>query len=151
MSRKNTNWIVLHCSATRAVQNIGAKEIRSWHKAKGWSDIGYHFVIRRDGTVEKGRSLDAIGSHVQGHNHNSVGVCMVGGIGDDMQPANNFTRQQWAALKVLLADLVKRYPKVSILGHRDFPGVHKACPCFDARKWAADNRLPAAPSIIPAK
>lgn len=150
MARKKTDWLVLHCSATRAIQNIGAKEIRSWHKAKGWSDIGYHFVIRRDGMVEKGRALDAIGSHVQGHNYNSVGICMVGGIGESMQPEDNFTRAQWAALKTLLADLVKRYPKATILGHRDFPGVHKACPCFDARNWAAANKLPPAPAVIPA-
>lgn len=149
MSRRNTDWIVLHCSATRSIQDIGAKEIRQWHKAQGWTDIGYAFVIRRDGTVEKGRGVDEVGSHVKGHNRNSVGICMVGGIGDNMQPANNFTRAQWAALRKVVGDLVKRYPKARILGHRDFPGVNKACPCFDAKAWAAANKLPAAPAVFP--
>lgn len=143
MARKNTDWIVLHCSATRPVQDIGAKEIRAWHKAKGWSDIGYHFVIRRDGRVEKGRAVDEIGSHVKGHNHNSVGICMVGGIGNEtFGPENNFTPLQWAALKKLIADLSKKYPNARVLGHRDFPGVSKACPCFDARPWAKANKFP---------
>jgi hypothetical protein len=82
-NRSKTNWIVLHCSATRASQvNIGAKDIRRWHKDKGWADIGYHYVIKRDGTLEKGRALDAVGAHVEGHNSDSVGVCLVGGLND---------------------------------------------------------------------
>ena len=150
MARRNTDWIVLHCSATRPVQDIGVREIRSWHKAKGWRDVGYHFVIRRDGSVERGRGVDEVGSHVQGRNSRSVGICLVGGIDDNMRAANNFTRQQWAALKTLVADLSKRYPNARVLGHRDFPGVTKACPCFDARHWATENKLPAAPDFIPA-
>ena len=140
MARKVTQFIVLHCSATRPVQDIGAKEIRSWHKAKGWSDIGYHFVIRRDGRVEKGRSVDQIGAHVAGHNHNSVGICLVGGIGNgSFSPEDNFTRAQWSALKGLVTDLRSKYPKANVVGHRDFPGVTKACPCFEAKAWAAEN------------
>ncbi|MEN6644297.1 MAG: N-acetylmuramoyl-L-alanine amidase [Armatimonadia bacterium] len=143
MSRKSTNWIVLHCSATRGVQDIGAADIRRWHKDKGWKDIGYHFVIRRDGKVEKGRAIDAIGSHVQGHNINSVGICLVGGIDDKTwQPADNFTAAQWKSLKQLVDTLVKRYPAAKVLGHRDFPKVQKACPCFEAKVWAKKNGFP---------
>lgn len=143
MARRNTDWIVIHCSATRPVQDIGVKEIRSWHKAKGWTDVGYHFVIRRDGRVEKGRAVDEIGSHVQGHNHNSVGICMVGGISNaTFGPENNFTGPQWAALKKLVADMSQKYPKARVLGHRDFPKVNKACPSFDAKQWAAQNNFP---------
>ncbi len=145
MPRKATDFIVIHCSATRGIQDVGAKDIRKWHMAKGWKDIGYHLVIRRDGTVEKGRALDEIGSHVQGHNARSVGVCMVGGLDDKTwQPANNFTAAQWAALKTAVAMLVKRYPGAKVLGHRDFPGVAKACPCFDAKPWATRNGFKAA-------
>lgn len=144
MPRKRTDFIVIHCSATRAIQNIGAKEIRQWHKAQGWADIGYHFVIRRNGAVEKGRAIDAIGSHVKGHNANSVGVCLVGGLGNQAPwpPENNFTREQWASLKKVVADLLKKYPKAKVLGHRDFPGVAKACPCFDAKVWAKSAGFP---------
>lgn len=142
--RSKTNWIVLHCSATRASQvNIGAKDIRKWHKDKGWADIGYHFVIKRDGKLEKGRALDVVGAHVEGHNLDSVGICLVGGLNDkSFKPENNFTAAQWTTLKTLVADLVKRYPKAKVLGHRDFKGVQKACPCFDARPWAKKSGFP---------
>lgn len=146
MPRKNTRHIVLHCSATRGVMDVGVKEIRQWHKAKGWSDIGYHFVIRRNGTVEKGRPRDAIGAHVAGHNSDTLGICMVGGLADKAPwaPTDNFTKEQWAALKMLVADLLKVYPKATILGHRDFPKVAKACPCFEAKAWARKNGFKAA-------
>lgn len=140
MLRKNTQFLVLHCSATRPVQDIGVSEIRKWHKDKGWTDIGYHFVIRRDGRVEKGRPVGEIGAHVAGHNHYSVGICLVGGIDNDsFQPQDNFTRAQWSALKALIKDLRLKYPNTKIVGHRDFPGVNKACPCFEAKAWAREN------------
>jgi N-acetylmuramoyl-L-alanine amidase len=140
--RTKTNWLVLHCSATRAIQDIGASDIRKWHRAKGWEDIGYHYVIRRSGKIETGRSRDVIGSHVQGHNADSIGICLVGGLNDDTyKPENNFTPQQWEALEKLIRGLLKAYPNAKILGHRDFPGVKKACPCFDARKWAKSKAI----------
>ena len=143
MSRKSTKHIVIHCSATRAIQDIGAKEIRSWHKAKGWRDIGYHFVIRRNGAVEKGRGVDEIGSHVQGYNAASVGICLVGGLNNDTYaPEANYTPAQWSALKTLVSSMLKKYPAAKVLGHRDFPKVAKACPCFDAKPWAAKNGFP---------
>lgn len=143
MKRKTTNRIVLHCSATRAIQNVGAADIRKWHKAQGWSDIGYHYVIRRDGRVERGRAEDEVGSHVKGHNATSVGVCMVGGLNNvTWKPESNFTPAQWAALEKLVRSLTIRYPLAKVLGHRDFPGVQKACPCFDARVWAKKLKLP---------
>lgn len=141
--RKTTKHIVLHCSATRPSQDVGAADIRKWHKAKGWSDIGYHYVIRRDGKVEKGRGVYEIGAHVAGHNSNTVGVCLVGGLNEkDWKPEDNFTKEQWAALKTLVATLAKMFPSATILGHRDFPKVAKACPCFEARAWARKNGFP---------
>jgi N-acetylmuramoyl-L-alanine amidase len=143
MNRKRTNWIVIHCSATRAIQDVGAADIRRWHKAQGWSDIGYSFVIRRNGKVETGRAVDAIGSHVKGHNHNSLGICLVGGLNNETyKPENNYTPQQWAALTRLLTTLTKKYPTAKVLGHRDFPNVAKACPCFAAKTWAKKNGFP---------
>jgi N-acetylmuramoyl-L-alanine amidase len=145
MLRKSTKYIVIHCSATRASMDVGAKEIRQWHKAKGWSEIGYHFVIRRNGVVEKGRGIDQVGSHVKGYNANSIGICMAGGISNNsLQPENNFTAAQWVSLKATLSMLVKKYPAAKVLGHRDFPKVAKACPCFDAKPWATKNGFKAA-------
>jgi N-acetylmuramoyl-L-alanine amidase len=141
--RRSTDFIVIHCSATRGVQDIGAADIRRWHKAQGWKDIGYAFVIRRNGKVELGRPQGDIGSHVKGYNHNSVGVCMAGGLDDKTwKPTDNFTAAQWASLKVLVAKLVKDYPRAKVWGHRDFPAVSKACPCFNAKTWARKNGFP---------
>jgi N-acetylmuramoyl-L-alanine amidase len=123
--------------------NIGAADIDKWHRQKGWACIGYHYVIRRDGTVEPGREEAVIGSHVQGWNSHSVGICMVGGVSaDDVSKAvNNFTPAQFESLKKLLIDLKKRYPKAKIQGHKDFPEVAKACPSFDVKTWLKANGL----------
>lgn len=142
--RKSTKYLVVHCSATRPSMDIGAKEIRAWHKNQGWEDIGYHYVIRRNGKVEKGRNEAMIGAHVAAYNATSIGVCMVGGVNqaDFTKAENNFTKEQFAALKELLTDLAKRYPGAKVLGHRDFPRVAKACPSFDAIPWAQKQGLP---------
>jgi len=135
--REKTDFIAIHCSATSSKQNIGAKDIDKWHRAKGWACIGYHYVIRRDGTVEEGREESVIGAHVENWNAVSIGICMVGGVNaDDVNKAeNNFTEAQFKSLKQLLIDLKHRYPKAKIQGHRDFPKVAKACPSFDVAQW----------------
>lgn len=146
MARTRTDYIVIHCSATRAIQNIGVKEIRDWHvRGRGWADVGYHKIIRRDGKVENGRPIDQAGAHVAGHNANSIGICLVGGLNNDTYaPEANYTAAQWASLKSLVADMLKKYPKAKVLGHRDFPGVKKSCPCMSAKDWAKKNGFPAA-------
>lgn len=136
--RKKTDFIAVHCSATRPNMDIGAKEIRKWHvEGNGWEDIGYHFVIRRDGRVEKGRAENLVGSHVKGFNAVSIGICLIGGSKQDdpFKAENNFTKPQFAALKKLLGELKTRYPNATIQGHRDFPNVAKACPSFDVKAW----------------
>jgi len=153
MSRKSTQHIVIHCSATRPSQDVGVADIRKWHKAKGWADIGYHFVIKRNGAIQKGRPVDAIGAHVAGFNATSVGVCMVGGVAEKnfTRAENNFTPAQWRSLRKLVAELVAKYPKAAVRGHRDFPKVAKACPSFDAIEWARRNGFPAAARAAPKK
>jgi hypothetical protein len=140
--RTTTDFIVVHCSATRAKMDIGAKEIKEWHtlpppKGNGWSDIGYHFVIRRDGTEEIGRAIDKVGSHVAGYNSVSIGVCLVGGMGEDGKGEDNFTEEQRERLLGRLVLLRGYAPKAIIQGHRDFPYVRKECPSFDVRRWLA--------------
>jgi N-acetylmuramoyl-L-alanine amidase len=143
MNRKRTNWLVIHCSATRAVMDVGAADIRRWHRAQGWTDIGYHYVIRRSGKVEAGRPLQSIGTHVKGHNTDSVGICLAGGLNNEtFKPENNYTPQQWEALTRLLKTLLVKYPKAKVRGHRDFPNVQKACPCFSVIPWAKKNGFP---------
>lgn len=133
--RRHTNFIVIHCSATKPSQDIGAEDIRKWHLAQGWDDIGYHYVIRRNGQRELGRPTFAVGAHVQGFNSNSLGICLVGGIDEQGNPENNYTPEQMQALSIAVAGLVAAYPGAVVRGHRDFPDVKKACPCFDASGW----------------
>lgn len=131
--RKVTH-IVVHCTATPEGRAHTAADIRGWHKAKGWSDIGYHWVVRLDGTVEAGRPELQVGAHVGGHNSTTIGVVYVGGIDKNAYaPKDTRTAAQKTALLKLLKELKKRYPAAIILGHRDFPGVAKACPSFNAR------------------
>ena len=138
--RKTTNFIVVHCAATTPSMDIDAKWIDREHRKRGFFCIGYHFVVRRDGTVEKGRPVEDIGAHVQGINDRSVGVCMAGGVREDGKtPENNFTPAQWASLVGLLKALKDQYPNAAIKGHSEF--ANKACPSFSVQDWLKDNPL----------
>jgi N-acetylmuramoyl-L-alanine amidase len=103
--------------------DIGAMVIRGWHKAKGWKDIGYHYVIRRNGEQEKGREDNVMGAHVRGHNSTSLGICLIGGTRAGGGSQYNFTNAQM--------------PDATIHGHNEF--AKKACPCFDVSVWFEDN------------
>ena len=132
---REINKVVVHCSATKQSMDIGAEDIRGWHKGKGWDDIGYHYVIRRNGKVEKGRDVSIAGAHAKGHNFNSIGICLVGGIDDNGKADDNYTLKQYNALIQLISFLKITFPIDDVLGHRDLPSVNKSCPCFDVRAW----------------
>ena len=134
MKRNGTDYIVVHASATPPDMQIGAADIDNWHKSNGWSGIGYHAVIRRNGTLEFGRHFDDIGAHVRGHNSKSVGVCLAGGVDENNQPDNNFTPEQFRTLRKVLEMLECAYPGAIIVGHRDLY-EYKDCPCFDVADW----------------
>lgn len=132
--------IIIHCSCTPAGRNIGATTIRGWHTQKGFSDIGYHYVIRLDGTIEEGRPIDQIGAHCQGHNRNSIGICYIGGTEKDCKtPKDTRTTQQREALQQLCKQLKAEYPNATIHGHSEF--ANKACPSFDVKQWIKEVRL----------
>jgi hypothetical protein len=135
--------IVVHCSATPPTADIGRREIDQWHRAKSWLKIGYHVVIRRDGTIEWGRKLTEVGAHVEGHNSHTVGVCMVGGVNAAGKAENNFTPEQFDALEVVLLGLQCKLQGVRrICGHRDFPDVKKDCPSFDVAEFCKARGIP---------
>lgn len=140
-ARKKTDWLIVHCSATTPAMNIGTKEIDRWHRRKGWLGIGYHFVIRRDGTVETGRALAAVGAHTEGFNAVSVGICLVGGVNDTDNPENNFTPEQFDSLEKLLRDVIAEYPTAKITGHQRF--ANKACPSFSVEDWLKEKGMDA--------
>lgn len=132
-SARTINEIIVHCTATPEGKDYTVQDIRRWHKQQGWSDIGYHYVVYRNGQVEQGRSVDIAGAHCEGHNSHSIGVVYVGGCAADGKTAKDTrTEAQKAALLSLMIDLRKLYPKAKICGHRDFSS--KACPSFDARQ-----------------
>ncbi len=156
----SVDWLVVHCAASRADMNITIKDIRRLHLQRGFSDVGYHYFIQRDGTVEKGRTDTTPGAHARGYNMHSLGICMAGGCrhvgpltisAEDWyatyawtaKPENNFTPAQFKSLRKILADLKVAHPDAEILGHCDLPGVTKACPSFDVRAWWNDVRLAA--------
>ena len=122
--------IIVHCSATPEGRNYTVEEIDRWHKNRGWSGIGYHYVIYLDGSIHKGRDIEKVGAHCTNHNKNSIGVCYIGGCDKDMNPKDTRTQEQKDALIEVLTRLKKRYPDAKIYGHRDF--ANKACPSFDA-------------------
>ena len=134
--------IVVHCSAVKPDQLSSAAQIDSWHRERGFHlGIGYHYVIRRDGTIEPGRPEWMIGAHchVKGHHYNthSIGICYEGGLDARGQPDDTRTAAQKKTMRQLLEDLHQRYPRAMIVGHRDLD-PKKACPCFDAYKEYLD-------------
>jgi len=137
---REISLIIIHCSATPPTMDIGADEIRKWHTGKGWSDIGYHYVIRRDGVCEDGRAEKRAGAHVKGFNSNSIGVCMIGGVDAEGNSESNFTAIQWDVLEPLICILSERYPDARITGHND-PEFNsgKDCPCFNVAEWWANE------------
>ena len=130
--------IVIHCSAVRPGQQSSAKDINNWHHDRGFQNgIGYHYVVRRDGTIELGRPLEMIGAHVVGHNRHSIGICYEGGLNSFGEDADTRTPEQKVTLRKLLEELHRKFPKALIVGHRDLnPG--KRCPCFDVVKEYGD-------------
>lgn len=131
------NEIIVHCSATAEGKDFTTAQIKQWHLARGFSDIGYHWVIYRDGSVHPGRDESKIGAHCTGHNSYSIGVCYIGGCATDgITPKDTRTDAQKTALVKLLKELKVKYPKATIHGHRKF--ANKACPSFDAKKEYAN-------------
>jgi len=151
-SKRRIKYIVVHCTATKEGQDVTVDELRKLHKDKGWSDIGYHYVIYRDGTIVPGRDVDIAGAHVAGFNSNSIGVVYVGGLENNphvpytmLKAKDTRTEEQKASLLSLLMDLKQLYPDAFICGHRDMSpdknhnGIVepqewvKQCPSFDAK------------------
>lgn len=138
--------IIIHCSATPEGRHTTVADIRKWHLARKFNDIGYHYVIYLDGSVHKGRDISKIGAHVQGHNSRSIGICYVGGLDNSGKPKDTRTAEQKQSLVKLVNDLKRQFPGCEVLGHRDYsPDLNgngiieewewlKACPCFDVRK-----------------
>ncbi len=129
---KKIKYLVIHCSATPPSMDVQIDDIRRWHvEDNGWSDVGYHLFITRQGNLQTGRPINKQGAHVRGYNDCSIGICLAGS-------ENNFTDDQFITLRKILTWLELEFPGAKILGHRDFPGVKKSCPGFDVADWLSD-------------
>ena len=143
-TKRTINEIIVHCTATPEGRDFTVQQIREMHvKGNGWRDIGYHYLVYRDGSVHNGRPVEQIGAHCSGHNAHSIGVCYVGGCdankrlpNGQLAPKDTRTPIQKTALRQLLKRLKEIYPAAKIHGHRDF--ANKACPSFDATSEYAD-------------
>ena len=133
VNKRNIKELIVHCSATPEGKDYSVDTIRQWHLQRGFSDIGYHYVVYRDGSIHTGRDESVIGAHCTGHNTNSIGVCYIGGVDTDGKtPKDTRTAEQKQSLVKLLKELKTKYPQASIHSHKDF--TNKACPSFDATK-----------------
>lgn len=143
---RSIDTIVIHCTATREDQSLTRNELKDMHLRRGFSDIGYHFYIRRSGQIEKGRHVMFKGAHVKGHNAHSIGISYEGGLDAQGHPKDTRTQAQKVQLEHLIKILKHSFDIKEVLGHRDLSpdldgdGVverHewlKECPCFDAKK-----------------
>lgn len=123
--------IIVHCSATPEGRDVSASTIDDWHKQRGWSGIGYHFVVGLNGNIEYGRDLNKTGAHVKGHNTGSIGICYIGGLDSVSKTAKDTrTSEQKESLLDLIKTLKKLHPQATVHGHNEFSS--KACPCYDA-------------------
>ena len=127
----SVKYLIVHCSATREDRPYTSEQLRRDHLARGFIDVGYHFYIRRDGTVTRHRRLNEVGAHCRPFNRCSIGICYEGGLSADGRPKDTRTLQQRGALIRLLIDLKRRFPQAVIRGHNEMPGATpKVCPCF---------------------
>lgn len=149
--------ITVHCSGSRKGHSMTVQEIRNFHTSpkphgRGWSDIGYHFIIDQFGNVHDGRPITRQGAGVKGHNKDTVHICLIGGLNSHGEPAFTYSDPQMEALFKHIIALDEQYETIRLedtRGHRDYSpdrdgdgkiGPHeyvKACPCFDVREWLA--------------
>lgn len=133
LEKNKISLLIVHCSDTPDNEDIGAIQIHKMHLGFGWDGIGYHKVIRRDGTVENGRPEFWIGAHVKGYNKISLGVCLIG--------RNKFTKNQFDSLEFTLKNWKKKYPSAHIMGHCETTNTNKTCPNFIVSKWCKKRNL----------
>lgn len=132
--KREINFIVVHCTATQPEAKISDIK-RYWKEVLGWKSPGYHYIIDRRGDIVKLFPESQIANGVKNNNAHSIHLSYIGGIDRKGNPIDNRSKAQEAAMFDLIVELSERYPNAKILGHRDFVGVHKACPSFDVREW----------------
>ena len=134
---RNIDKIIIHCSATIEGVNVSTSTIKRWHvQGRGWSDIGYHYIIGLDGAIDYGRAINRSGAHTKGENETSIGICYIGGLCKSKRANDTRTEAQKKSLIKILKTLTHIYPEASIHSHFEF--ANKACPCFNAGEEYAE-------------
>ena len=129
---RKIDLIVIHCSATRCDRDYPVEQLRADHRMRGFREVGYHYYIRRNGTLHSCRPLEEMGAHARGWNARSVGICYEGGLDTDGHPADTRTEEQRVVMQEVVRALLRRYPEARVVGHRDLPGCGgRDCPCFE--------------------
>ncbi|MCW3168913.1 N-acetylmuramoyl-L-alanine amidase [Chryseobacterium sp. 09-1422] len=129
---REIKYIAVHCTATPQTTSIDS--IRNyWKTSLKWKMPGYHFIIKPDGEIVELLSIDQVSNGVAGYNSKTINICYIGGVDKNLKPIDNRTEAQKKSLLAKLTELKKKFPKAIIQGHRDFPKVAKACPCFNAK------------------
>jgi len=132
-------YLTIHCAATPEGRDDKAAQINEWDKKK-FGQISYHWIVELDGRKVRSLQDGERGAHVGKANTGNIGICYVGGMSKDMKTAKDTrTSAQKASLRTLIRTYIERYPGIIIRGHRDWPGVNKACPSFDVAEWIVDG------------
>lgn len=136
---REIKYIAIHCTA--GSQRAGVNDLLAEFRRKGWKNPGYHYLITADGTIHQLLPDADVSNGVKGYNHCTVNVAYTGGVDGKLKPVDNRTEAQKESLAKLVKLLHGRYPKAVIQGHRDFPNVAKACPCFDVKTWVEELKI----------
>ena len=135
---RTINNIVIHCTATSQKATVSSI-CKYWNEQLGWRSPGYHFLIEANGTIHNLQPIDKASNGVKGHNADSIHISYIGGIDDKGNAIDNRTAEQRKSMLKIVKEMQKLFPKAKIKGHRDFPNVKKACPCFDVKIWLKGN------------
>ena len=138
--RQITDTIVIHCTQTPSDMDFGVDKVTQWHKNRGFDTIGYHYLIKRDGTLQEGRQQDEVGAHAVAVNGTSIGICMIGGSNKNGDWENNFNEEQFSTLKEIVTKLKDKYNIEKVIGHYEVDDVKK-CPSFNVKEWLEKNGM----------
>lgn len=131
-------FLTIHCAATPEGRHVTHEQITQWDKAK-FGQTSYHWVIELDGSMHRTLRDDQKGAHVGRANTGNIGICYIGGVDKNLNPKDTRTDAQKKSLLTLIRTYKERYPGIEIRGHRDWPGVKKACPSFNVKGWLKET------------
>ena len=136
---RDIKYIVIHCTAT--AQDVTIANIQKyWKNNLGWKNPGYHYIIPANSNIVQLQDEGKIANGVRGYNSTAIHISYIGGV-DNGIAVDNRTENQKYLMEEIIKELKAKYPNAEIKGHRDFPNVSKACPCFNVKKWLKEIKI----------